>query len=749
MVHLLKKIALFKIVASIFFVSGLLLALCLLSYTPTDVSMLYATNEPTAFDNILGSFGSTSAAFLFYLFGSGAYFFILLFFFLAYLIFRPLRLATHVERIGACIVLVPTGATIARLYNFDGGRIGYLLAPLCLSLFNGLGYLIPFVVFAASSIVLLRFAGITIIHWCSESLARVTQRTNTFAQLYVLARKTVYGIWRIAYALYTMVHRLFDGSVIERSGQSPLLFEYDIEDEVLASQYDKRESVSTYTQPEEREKRRKPDIIAAERIVEKSIVSEQIPVTGQTAVRQPRHEKSSYQLPLQKDFFARVKSNKVLNERAVKEREQSSTLLQEKLKRFGIHGGVAAIKPGPVVTLFEYQPNIDTKLSRIIALEDDLALALQALSVRIIAPIPGTSVVGFEVANRERETVAIADVMQSQTYRSSTSLLPLILGVDTTGSHIVVDLAHMPHLLVAGSTGSGKSVALNAMLMSLLCKKTPQEMRLVLIDPKRIEFGVYADIAHLAFPVITQPKQAIAALKWVVSEMERRYELLARAGVRTIIDYQVKVGEMPFLVIVIDELSDLMMTAGREVEELITRVAQMARAAGIHMIVATQRPSVDVITGLIKVNFPSRISFRVTSKIDSRTILDISGAEKLLGSGDSLFLNARNAQVQRVHSSYVSDGEIAQVVNFIKSQEAVNYFDALLEQPMAFSQEEEDEALLQEVLEFVNTLDEVSISLLQRRFKIGYNRSARIIDLLQSKGVITPPEAGKIRKVIR
>lgn len=436
--------------------------------------------------------------------------------------------------------------------------------------------------------------------------------------------------------------------------------------------------------------------------------------------------------------------------------KKQAAVLEEKLKNFDIEGKVTSIKPGPVVTCFEYQPQADTKLSKITALDDDLALALEALSLRILAPIPGTSVVGFEVANRKRHDVLFAEIIRNSIfYEKYSGSLPLILGKDTIGRDVMIDLAKMPHLLIAGSTGSGKSVCLNVMLMSLLCRKAPDELRLILIDPKRLEFSSYADIPHLLFPIVTLPKRAIQVLQWVVKTMEERYEFMAKKSVRSITDYHMRYGaeavkEMPYIVVIIDELADLMMTAGKQVEEWLARIAQMARASGIHMIVATQRPSVDVITGLIKVNFPSRISFRVTSKVDSRTILDTIGAEKLLGRGDMLFLDPQSSQLRRVHGAYVTDEEIIRVVNHIHAERKVDYLD--LDVNVSFEDRAiraEDDGLFQEVLKFLDEVDEISISLLQRRFRIGFNRSARIIEVLEVQGLVASSDGGKTRKVIR
>jgi DNA segregation ATPase FtsK/SpoIIIE-like protein len=462
---------------------------------------------------------------------------------------------------------------------------------------------------------------------------------------------------------------------------------------------------------------------------------------------------TQYHMPNDSLFTSRKKvrpESGVSNE--LKERAHT---LEKKLEHFGVVGQVTAIKQGPVVTLFEYQPHIDTKISKILALEDDLAMALQALSIRIMAPIPGRSVVGFEVANTHRSEVFFADIVCNTTFQTFNGTIPLILGEDTIGNHVIADLANMPHVLVAGSTGSGKSVALNAMLISMLCSLSPTTLKLILIDPKRLEFAPYADIAHLLFPIVTDPKKVAPVLTWVVRQMEYRYELMEKSGVRNVADYNVIAAAehqelLPNIVVVIDELADLMMTAAREVENLIARIAQMARAAAIHLIVATQRPSVDVITGLIKVNFTSRISFRVTSKVDSRTILDTGGADKLLGRGDMLFLDSHSAFLKRVHGAYVSDKEIESVISHIRMQAPANYLDITQElaklQP---STEESQDQLYQEIYNFVQQIDEVSISLLQRKFRIGYNRSARIIDMLETQGLILPSENGKTRKVAR
>jgi DNA segregation ATPase FtsK/SpoIIIE-like protein len=448
--------------------------------------------------------------------------------------------------------------------------------------------------------------------------------------------------------------------------------------------------------------------------------------------------------------------------------ELQANVLISKLKRFHILGQVTAIKPGPVITLFEFTPAEDAKISKIISLEHDLALALQTASLRIIAPVPGKAVVGFEVANSVRESVMLSDVLQdarlvsfidkikSGQFDQLAFQIPMAIGKDTIGDNVIIDLVRSPHLLVAGSTGSGKSVALNSILVSMLCANPPERLRLILIDPKRLEFARYANIGHLLFPIVSDAKTTLITLRWVIQEMERRYQQMAKVGVRNMADYNQYLNKqglaefLPYIVIVIDELADLMMTAGRDVEDLIIRIAQMARAAGIHMIVATQRPSVDVVTGLIKVNFPSRISFRVATKADSRTILDTNGADTLLGAGDMLILDAQSAILKRAHGAYVTDTQVQDVVQFILNHYPTNYLNLNeMQFSTAFENEFDQDDLLDDVISFLKECEEVSISLLQRRFRIGYNRSAKIMDILQAQGYVLTSEHSKLRKVLK
>ena len=432
-----------------------------------------------------------------------------------------------------------------------------------------------------------------------------------------------------------------------------------------------------------------------------------------------------------------------------------SKKLEDKLRDFGISGKVEGISPGPVVTTYEFAPAPGIKITRIMSLADDLAMGLKAESVRIVGSIPGKAALGIEIPNPQRDIVYIRDIVVSDIFKNSTSKLTLGLGKDVVGQPVVADLAKMPHLLIAGATGSGKSVGINSIICSILFKATPDEVRFLLIDPKRIELSGYEDIPHLLHPVVIDPKMANRALQWAVREMERRYMLLDEMRVKSFASYN-KVAEkkLPLIVIVVDELADLMMVSSREVEESIARLAQMARAAGMHLILATQRPSVDVLTGLIKANFPTRLSFKVFSKVDSRTILDMSGAEHLLGDGDSLFLPPGKARMQRIHGTYISEKETERVIAFLKEQGTASYDESVLEAVEeengdynGINEDEYDEKY-DEAVALVCETGQASISMVQRRLRVGYNRAARMIEIMEREGIVGPSDGSKPREVL-
>lgn len=475
---------------------------------------------------------------------------------------------------------------------------------------------------------------------------------------------------------------------------------------------------------------------------------------------------------------------------------QNSQLLTQKFKDFGIDGEVTAVRPGPVITLYEFKPGPGVKVSRIAALSDDLSMALAAQSVRILAPLPGKAVVGIEIPSDQRETVYMREFLQHPDFYGPKHAIPVIMGKDIGGQTVLSDLARMPHLLCAGQTGSGKSVFMNGLICSLIYRFTPDELRMILVDPKFIEFRAYQELPHLLLPVVDDPKQAATALKWAVREMERRYRILAIMGAKNLAGFNSKVDEMgtdvvrdlllseenqlenpmqvsggdwieafehdeqgsprigklPYIVVIIDELADLMMIAKKEVEISIARIAQKARASGIHLVIATQRPSTDVITGLIKANLPSRVSFQLASYIDSKTILDRSGAERLLGQGDMLFIPPGVSTLTRLHGAYVNDDEIEKITSFLKSQGKPVYRDEILvdeenEENDSGGGEDQD-VLFHEAVEMIRKSGHASASFLQRHLKIGYNRAARMIETMEQRGIVGPPDGARPREVL-
>jgi S-DNA-T family DNA segregation ATPase FtsK/SpoIIIE len=483
---------------------------------------------------------------------------------------------------------------------------------------------------------------------------------------------------------------------------------------------------------------------------------------------------TNYKLPSVSLLREGERSQK-LDEAELKERARA---IEAKCQEFDVQGRVTQINPGPVVTTFEFKPEAGIKYSRIIGLTEDLCLALQAESI-LIERIPGKSTIGIEVPNLSRQTIALREIIEAPEFINSASKLTLAMGRDLHGRIRVTDLASMPHLLIAGSTGTGKSVFINSLMMSILYKASPDDVKMVLVDPKRLELNLYENIPHLIAPVVTDPKIASNVLRNATREMENRLKLLAQRGVRNIDQYNrtfqkqqslslfdnVEESEhkpLPYLVIVIDELADLMMVDTNNVEESITRLAQMARAVGIHLILATQRPSVDVITGLIKANFPARISFRVASKVDSRTILDANGSESLLGNGDMLYLPAGSARLHRIHGPLVTEDEIVSVCDFWRQQAQAKYNEQLLEAPKdengkvevssnepESGAEDVDDALYQDAIRVVCDAGRASTSTLQRRLRIGYGRAARLIDLMEKDGIVGPPEGTKPREVLK
>ncbi len=519
-----------------------------------------------------------------------------------------------------------------------------------------------------------------------------------------------------------------------------------------------------------------PDAPAAPRIEIKTsappVLAPPRPIKAHVPAPPIAVEPGQYQLP-PLDFLTEppAKANEIDKEFL----QMQSRLLEEKLDDFGVRGKIVAVWPGPVITTFEYAPAPGIKINKIVGLSDDLALGLKAMSIRIVAPIPGKAVIGIEIPNVDREIVYSREIIASREFDRSSSPMTLCLGKDIVGKPVVAQLDKMPHLLIAGATGTGKSVGLNTMICSLLYKSRPDQVKFIMVDPKRIELSMYDDIPHLITPVVTDAKQATHALFWAVREMEHRYELLAHMRTRNIKQYNQKVRqllkhppkrdetepseapetpeleELPYIVIIIDELADLMMVASKDVEVALMRLAQMARAAGLHLILATQRPSVDVLTGLIKANFPTRLSFQVSSKTDSRTIIDTNGAETLLGNGDMLFLPPGTAKLQRIHGAFIDEDEINRIIEFLKAQQAPDYIESVIEAPTeqkSDDQEIEYDERYDDAVALVTRTGQASISMVQRHLRIGYNRAARIIEVMEKEGVIGPADGAKPREVL-
>ncbi len=497
--------------------------------------------------------------------------------------------------------------------------------------------------------------------------------------------------------------------------------------------------------------------IAQEKIYyeeDNSIEEDETPLSTPVMMHEPENE--AYELPPLDILNQPVKTNQNRDRSHISENVKK---LEQTFESFGVNAKVLKVHVGPAVTKYEVHPAVGVKVSRIVNLNDDLALALAAKDIRIEAPIPGKSAIGIEVPNQEVSFVTLREVLESPKYQQAKSKLTVALGRDISGEPLISDLSRMPHLLVAGATGSGKSVCINGIITSLLMKSKPHEVKLMMIDPKMVELNVYNGVPHLLTPVVTDPKKASQALKKVVNEMERRYELFAHTGTRNIEAYNDAIqqhnnqeGEyqpyLPYIVVIVDELADLMMVAARDVEEAITRLAQMARAAGIHLIIATQRPSVDVITGVIKANIPSRIAFSVSSQVDSRTILDMAGAEKLLGQGDMLFLPVGASKPTRIQGAFLSDEEVEKIVNFSVSQQKAVYNEEMIPEETSTELADVEDEIYPAAVQFVIERQTASVSMLQRKFRIGYTRAARLIDEMEERDIVGPYEGSRPRTVL-
>ena len=742
---------------------AVLLALSLLSYSPQDASFNVSAAPPGTGParNWIGPFGAYLSDLCFQLAGYAAFLFPIGMFLVAMRWFRSQLVDAPVAKaIGWTLLLISLSAELSLIHMPEvrgalpsGGLLGNVLAEGMRGVFNSLGAnLVSIATLLAALFLATSFSFGAAMAWAKRPMATEGLIGRWFARL---------KEWREEREAVRLRKKVEE---IKIAGRPPVA----------------QQRISTKEQGGDEEETAKEPARPAS--------SERAPVVIEfhenAASPAPKKGSSEPKISRSKTNF-RLPSTVLLHSAERSEKMDESELkecaraIEHKCAEFEVGGHVTQINPGPVVTTFEFKPEAGIKYSRITGLGDDLCLALRAESI-LIERIPGKSTVGIEVPNPKRETIALRDVIESPEFSHSASKLTLPLGKDLIGRIRTTDLTQMPHLLIAGSTGTGKSVFINSLLMGMLYKSTPEELKLVLVDPKRLELGLYADIPHLFTPVVTDPKVAANVLRNATREMERRLKLLAGRGARNIDQYNRTFekgqslslfetadensdqGPLPYLVIVIDELADLMMVDTNGVEESITRLAQMARAVGIHLILATQRPSVDVITGLIKANFPARISFRVASKVDSRTILDSNGAESLLGKGDMLFLPAGSSRLHRIHGPYVHENEVLAVCDFWREQAKAIYNEELLRPPKDENvmgggdagdpdsdEDEVDDELYQDAVRVCCEMGRASTSTLQRRLRIGYGRAARLLDLMEKDGIVGPADGSKPREVLK
>jgi S-DNA-T family DNA segregation ATPase FtsK/SpoIIIE len=767
----------------VFLFTGFFIVLCLISYHPQDPSWNSVTGATRA-HNLIGLAGSYTADLCFQLLGLSAFSLPMLLWAMAWRWIRSEDIPAATAKVIGSAVLFLSVSTALSIRPFwrpwngafsAGGVVGILIADSLLSSLNLIGtILLTGICLILSLYLISKFSMATVAGWLAGPLSflgRIYQRwANWRAERMALARERAQQ--RAEQRAARRAAQREAAPVAETEPELPEVHTLEPEPEIPqeipihALEYEPPQFLS-----------RPPWEEAPARAQE--VAPEPVPEPEPKALR--KREAKAFVPEVTEHPAYRVPSTELLNEVPARnpfdslELKEIAARIKSKFEEFNVHGAVVQINPGPVVTTFEFKPEAGVKYSRITTLTEDLCLGLQAESI-LIERIPGKPTVGIEVPNTRREVISLRQILESEEFVDSHSRLTMCLGKDISGRIKVAALESMPHLLIAGSTGAGKSVMLNSMIMSILYKSTPDEVRMILVDPKRLEMGLYEGIPHLLTPVITDPKKATNALRNAVLEMERRLKLLAGRGVRNIDQYNKKVRQLaseprslfdeddvqedlqplPFILIVIDELADLMMLERGNVEEAVARLAQMARAVGMHLVLATQRPSVDVITGLIKANFPSRISFRVATRVDSRTVLDVMGAEHLLGKGDMLFLPPGSSRLTRVHGAFVTEAEINQVVEFWKAQARPDYDQTFLQAPPADDDDAEaaefeggDDPAYQDAVRVVLEMGKASTSTLQRRLRLGYGRAARILDMMQHEGIIGPPDGSKPREVLK
>lgn len=772
----------------VFLFAGLFLILCLFSYHPQDPSWNVVSSAKRA-HNLTGLAGSYTADLCFQLLGLSAFSLPVLLWLLAWKWMRSRPIQAAGAKVLGSVVLFLSISTALSIRPFwrpwngafsAGGVVGILIADSLMASFNVIGTVLLTAICLILSLYLIsKFSMAMLARWFAGPLAflgRIYERFASWRESRMAAAHE-----RAEQRAALRAQKRAEKQAARAARHEPEIAEAPVPQPELqpakppagVEEPEPPQEIPIHTleyeppapasrppwETPEAEPQRAPEPVPARRV--RRVVPE---ITEHPAYHLPATE-------LLNEIPARNPFDSI-------ELKEIAARIKSKFEEFNVHGSVVQINPGPVVTTFEFKPEAGVKYSRITTLTEDLCLGLQAESI-LIERIPGKPTVGIEVPNTRREVISLRQILESEEFTDSHSNLTMCLGKDISGRIKVAALEAMPHLLIAGSTGAGKSVMLNSMIMSILYKSTPDEVRMILVDPKRLEMGLYEGIPHLLTPVITDPKKATNALRNAVLEMERRLKLLAAQGVRNIDQYNKKVRQLaneprslfeeeedevtsedlkplPFILIVIDELADLMMLERGNVEEAVARLAQMARAVGMHLVLATQRPSVDVITGLIKANFPSRISFRVATRVDSRTVLDVMGAEHLLGKGDMLFLPPGSSRLTRVHGAFVTEAEINRVVESWKAQARPDYDQTFLQAPPAEDEDGEagefeggDDPAYQDAVRVVLEMGKASTSTLQRRLRLGYGRAARILDMMQHEGIIGPPDGSKPREVLK
>ncbi|MEI7998031.1 MAG: DNA translocase FtsK [Candidatus Omnitrophota bacterium] len=711
---------------------SLILLVSLLSFSPQDLSW-YTSKPNLHLQNLIGPFGAHVAGAFFFLLGLSSYFLVAIGFFWSWNKFANREIRFNFFKFLSLVVLFVVASSLLSLIGPQADAQRFLRGGICGIVFSN--YLQFYLSPLGAFIVLFSFGALSLVI-TGEFLV-----SPFFIWLFRLAGSGTMGVLSKAKDLPKMAGSLKTSSVSKsnfKGHKLPLN-----EDEEEDDQDQKIPVTSTIK-----------EIKILPPVISKTEVKSQAPnihIIVPKEVPKPIEQKpkivGEYHLP----SVDLLNDSPVLSTIKIQDDlKQGAKVLEETLNDFGISVKVADIERGPVVTRYELQPAPGVKVSSILSLSDDIALVMRAPAVRIVAPIPGKNRVGIEVPNGSTAAVFLKDVLEQSEFRTSASKLMLAIGKDISGKPLIFDLAEMPHLLIAGTTGSGKTVCLNSLVTSILFNASPEEVKLIMVDPKMVEMASYNDLPHLICPVITDAKKAVAALNWVVGEMESRYRTFNKEQVRNIKGYHAKGLKMPYIVIIVDELADLMQVAAKSIEGSITRIAQLARAAGIHLILATQRPSVNVITGVIKANFPARISFKVASQIDSRTVLDIKGAESLIGRGDLLFMRPGDAKPTRGQCCFVSDDEINKVIDHIKRQATPEYNESVLKPQVvsaAGNGANEDE-MYDEAVRVVVETNQASVSVLQRRLRLGYSRAARLIDIMEQSGIVGPYAGSKARDIL-